>query len=381
MNKILLLLVLLIPIYSPAKDNNSIKIISGDPQVLFQSGKSMSITFDYSGLHIEGYPAMEYLKIKGEDYLRDFPRDNIEAEEWFVGRWNHEKDKYVLIKNESPVDLKMRIHITEMDLGSAGAAFWGISRRSGGLVISGRVYVKDMNNKNLLTILFMNYKARTADMMSVENGKIVYKKGYKNHKRNDNFRRKVGYLSFAEDLMEALENPQYADKNIVLEEEYIDNNEKCSFLFKDGIFVSSQETGLNYVIYDAHGMSQSDIKGALKLAPKSDKSLGDIETISDNVLQLNGYGKNVFESEDDHGKNENDISFSMTIQLKDEKIRYNKPVINKIVRKNSLGEEESLNVEGLLKDMIPNSESSKIEKYFKDLINKLNNSIDKFTDW
>ena len=377
MKKSLLLLVLLIPMYSIAKENK-IKIISGDPQVLFQSGKSMSLKIDYSGLKIEGIPAMDYLKNKGEDHLRDFPRDNKEAEEWFIGRWNHEKEKFVSIKDTLPVDLKMRIHITEMDPGSGGAAFWV---GSGGITISGRIYVKDSSNKDLLNIIFTDYKAKPTDWMSVENGKLVHKGGRKNHKLNDNFRRKVGYLHFAEELMEALENPQYADKDLIMEKEYVDNNENCYFLFKNGIFVSSQNAEMDYVIYDAHGMSPSDIKGALKLAPMSDKSLGDIEIISDNVLQLNGYMKNVFDSEDDQGKYENDLSFSMTIQIKDEKVRYNKPVINKIVRNNSIEEKEILNIEGSLKDMIPDSDFSKIENYFKDLINKLNNSVDKFTDW
>jgi hypothetical protein len=78
-----------------------------------------------------------------------------------------------------------------------------------------------------------------------------------------------------------------------------------------------------------------------------------------------------------------DFSFSIIIQIKDGKVRYNLPVINQIYMQNVpvLGTAK-LNMALPLSSLVKtDSNRASVARYFNNLINTLNNSIRTAEDW
>ena len=169
----------------------------------------------------------------------------------------------------------------------------------------------------------------------------------------------------------------------------IENNSKCSFSFYSGNFVSQQGNG-DFVTYEIPEMTASELKSSvyttLTSIFKSPKDA--ITSITDNMIQLEGYSPNLFKEYlgDDYGTVSNHIIFSLVIQFKDGKVRYNAPSIKNIHMKVDNSDIESIpNVNGInLRSYFTTDVDGKlesIEMYFNNLISLINNKLKKSNDW
>lgn len=161
-----------------------------------------------------------------------------------------------------------------------------------------------------------------------------------------------------------------------------ENNTKCYFSFRSDGFVSEQGYD-DYVIYLIPEMSSSDLKGsvftALSSMYKSPKDA--ITSLSDNMVQLDGYAKDVYIGLIGGTAPSVSLLFNMVIQFKDGKIRYNKPTIKQMIL-DDYGREKVVNVTQPISILITSDVDRRmVEKYFRKLIESINAKLVKSNDW
>lgn len=167
-----------------------ISVISGNVNVLATKGKTAIDVFDYSKTYIEGKPAMEYLKAHANgEYLRDWPKDNIETEKYFFNKWNAEMSgKGVSLVRAEKADYQIIIHVDSLDLGNTAAAMWSLTT-GGGCIINGTIDVVDSSNGEVVCKLKVdNLKGNSSKFFDVKTG--------------DNRRRGLAYEKMAKQVIE-----------------------------------------------------------------------------------------------------------------------------------------------------------------------------------
>lgn len=110
------------------------------------------------------------------------------------------------------------------------------------------------------------------------------------------------------------------------------NNLLCYLNFTDAGLVSAQDINKDYLIYEVPEMSASDLKAStLTTISSMYSSPKDIVTsLSDNMIQLEGYIASAYLSMTSKDLYPVDVSFTWTMQFKDGKIRINIPRIKQI---------------------------------------------------
>lgn len=161
-------------------------------------------------------------------------------------------------------------------------------------------------------------------------------------------------------------------------------NMKCNFNFTTASFVSNQNPINDFVIYEVPNMQASVLKAAvyttLSTLYKSPKDV--ITSISDNMIQLEGYAKGVYRTTEGTTSYGKDLLFDLVIQFKDGKIRYNIPTIKMIYSEWPLSGMARLNMELPLSKLIDDRPSRLlVEKYFNELISMINSNIVQSNNW
>ena len=163
-------------------------------------------------------------------------------------------------------------------------------------------------------------------------------------------------------------------------------NPYCRFGFDDRGLYSKQDENNDYVIYIIPGMSASELKTAaytvLSSMFKSPKDV--ITSLSDNMIQLEGYASNLFTTELPvlYTEVSNDIQFSLIIHFKDGKVRYNTPSIKAHYMAVSSRNQNRVNInEPLSVHFKEPKERKSIENYFNNLIKSINSKLKKSNDW
>lgn len=161
------------------------------------------------------------------------------------------------------------------------------------------------------------------------------------------------------------------------------NNAKCWFSFRTGEFVS-QQSQEDFVVYEIPEMSASELKAStytvLSSMYKSPKDV--ITTLSDNMIQLEGYATRVYGKYAGDTFYNRDIQFNLVIQFKDGKIRYNTPTIKQIYTEWPLSGMAKLDMSKPLSILIDEASSrQKVEDYFRKLIYSINTQLKKSNDW
>lgn len=167
-------------------------------------------------------------------------------------------------------------------------------------------------------------------------------------------------------------------------------NSNCKFNFSSGVFVSGQNND-DYVVYEIPEMTASELKSAvyttLTSMFKSPKDA--ITNLNDNMIQLEGYSPCVYKEALNYNNHtiSNHIIFSIVIQFKDGKVRYNAPSLKYIHMKvdNSSNTQTTANVKGVnMKKYLGDGSEDKlkqIEDYFNNLIYSINSKLKKSNDW
>lgn len=131
------------------------EVKSGSLKELKNAEVRVLVTWDYSKMLIEDKSVAEFLKEKGEDWQKDYPREVAASEATFDVFFNKKNKKYALITDdEEAAQYEMIIHIDEFHYGSTAAAvvFGSFSR---GAHIKGHVEVVKLSDKSTIaTITF-----------------------------------------------------------------------------------------------------------------------------------------------------------------------------------------------------------------------------------
>lgn len=169
------------------------------------------------------------------------------------------------------------------------------------------------------------------------------------------------------------------------------NNAKCRFSFDMGEFVSNQGYD-NYVIYEIPKMTTSELKtsviSAIGTIYSSPKDV--INSVDDNLIQLTGITKGFERTSKIIGESyKTQFIFNLVIQFKDEKVRYNAPVIKYIVSENvntgkrHINDFSGVNVRDYLleDDYLADTHLKQIEYDINNLISSINSHLIKSNDW
>lgn len=130
---------------------DEITLRSGNPKVLYQA-VSAALEIDYSSTMVKKETLDEYLKGRGEDFVRDWPEDIKKAQSYFVTRFNKKNKKGMqLVEADESVAYKMVIHISYLDMGNGGSAFnpWA-SAKAGGVIMNGVVDIIDLKKNKIV---------------------------------------------------------------------------------------------------------------------------------------------------------------------------------------------------------------------------------------
>ena len=128
---------------------------SGDPGILLKEvGISYEIDWDHA--RVTNYDNLlfpAYLKKRGDDFVKDWPKDRKQAEKYFTVRFNRKSD-YLQIKDSGSGLYKMVLRIKTIDVGNGGSAFnpWA-SAKAGGCIIDGTIEFYDSSTGQLLCVL------------------------------------------------------------------------------------------------------------------------------------------------------------------------------------------------------------------------------------
>ena len=109
-------------------------------------------------------------------------------------------------------------------------------------------------------------------------------------------------------------------------------NKHCKLKFTDAGLVSEQNQTKDYLVYKVPGLSASELKSStLNTISSMYSSPKDVvTTLSDNMIQLEGYISRAYYSKTGDSLCPVDFSFTWTMQFKDGKIRINIPKIKQI---------------------------------------------------
>ena len=165
-------------------------------------------------------------------------------------------------------------------------------------------------------------------------------------------------------------------------------NSLCEFGFDERGIFSKQNINNDFVIYEIPDMSASELKAATISAISTlFKSPKDVVTnLGDNIIQLERYASRVFTTITEGRKKDvyyNDMSYSLIIQFKDGKIRYNIPSIKQIwlTEVPMLGTVK-LDMSKPITTLVKGSyDRDQVAKEFNVMIKTINEKVMKANDW
>lgn len=156
------------------------------------------------------------------------------------------------------------------------------------------------------------------------------------------------------------------------------NNSNCRFGFGTGEFISLQSSNNGFVVYEIPNMSASELKASvfttLSSMYKSPKDV--ITSLSENMIQLEGYAEGIYGTDVAGDYYRNDIAFALIIQFKDGKVRYNSPNIKMIYQDWPLPGMAELDMNKPISVLIEDSSSrEKVANYFNTLVSTKNGRV------
>lgn len=179
-------------------DDDEFKVVEGSfVDVVRQPGKTATVEFDYLNATIadkeqSGRTLKKWLQDEDPEVFGKWDEHMADAKKFFTKRWNEEKKQNLQIVDDGTADYRILVKATKFSTGNAGAAYWSISKRDGGIIISGELVIKDASGKTVCKVDLIDYRgasSRTFDL------------------KMPNFTRRMQmfHKSFAKDLLEDIE--------------------------------------------------------------------------------------------------------------------------------------------------------------------------------
>lgn len=179
-------------------DDDEFKVVEGSfVDVVRQPGKTATVEFDYLNATIvdkeqSGRTLKKWLQDEDPEIFGKWDKHMADAKKFFTKRWNEEKKQNLQIVDNGQADYRILVKATKFSTGNAGAAYWSMSKRDGGIIISGELVIKDASGKTVCKVDLIDYRgasSRTFDL------------------KMPNFTRRMQmfHKSFAKDLLEDIE--------------------------------------------------------------------------------------------------------------------------------------------------------------------------------
>ena len=132
---------------------NTVSVASGKSAALRESSKAL-LEVDYSATTIDGQPLDEYLQKRGEDYVKNWPKDTEYAAKYFTDRFNKKNKGLKIVSDESDASCKIVIHVQKLDMGNSGSMFIPYaSAKAGGVIMVGTVDIVDIKSNEVVCTL------------------------------------------------------------------------------------------------------------------------------------------------------------------------------------------------------------------------------------
>ena len=135
---------------------NPVSVKSGDISVLKKLSKAQFVV-DYSNTKVGDQTLEEYLKGRGEDWVRDWPRDKETAASYFKTRFNKKSKGMKIVTDVSNITHKIVIHVNVLDVGNAFGTFLPMAgAKAGGVIMTGTIDVIDLEKGEVECVLFVD---------------------------------------------------------------------------------------------------------------------------------------------------------------------------------------------------------------------------------
>ncbi|MBR6054091.1 MAG: hypothetical protein IKP46_01975 [Bacteroidales bacterium] len=130
----------------------------GDISVLKDKANTIFVQFDYTQATVSGINFFEWQKARGEEWVRDWPREEAEIRDYFTRYFNKKNKKgAALVSDPAIATHKMIITPSMIDMGNTGGAFVpGFNPKSGGAVLWGTIEVLDNRTGQTVLVLKMD---------------------------------------------------------------------------------------------------------------------------------------------------------------------------------------------------------------------------------
>lgn len=163
-----------------AKDGDQLKLEAGSAKVIWTSA-SAYLDLDFSDAKVEGKTWDEWLKSKGDDFVRDWPSDKEKVANYFMYRFNKKTKKKggLRLQVTNPDDTyRLVIHPTDIDMGSIGggvvaSAFLGaFAKKAGGAVLKSG-YIDVVNQADGKVVCRLSFKDVKGDSGISVNAQLI----------------------------------------------------------------------------------------------------------------------------------------------------------------------------------------------------------------
>ena len=154
-------------------DDDEFKVVEGSfVDVVRQPGKTATVEFDYLNATIadkeqSGRTLKKWLQDEDPEVFGKWDKHMADAKKFFTKRWNEEKKQNLQIVDDGKADYRILVKATKFSTGNAGAAYWSMSKRDGGIIISGELVIKDAGGKTVCKVDLIDYRGastRTFDL-------------------------------------------------------------------------------------------------------------------------------------------------------------------------------------------------------------------------
>ena len=136
-----------------------VTVKSGSVSALKTPSKSL-LEIDYSATKVGKQSLEEYLQGRGEDFVKDWPRESETAVSYFRERFNKKSKGTKITTDETAASYKIVIHVKYLDMGNAGSFFVtmaiGGSQKAGGVIMSGSIDIIDLKTNNVVCVLYVD---------------------------------------------------------------------------------------------------------------------------------------------------------------------------------------------------------------------------------
>jgi hypothetical protein len=151
-------------------------IVSGDPSVFKQKGKTANVVLDYKDAKradlskkvLEDVNIMDFLKENDPKVYNNWDKHMEECLEWFCDRWNNEKKTFVKVLEEGKGDYVIKIHADYLDFGNVAAAMWSFNKHSGGVMVRGTFSIEDQEGNTLCVVKLNDFRGQSDRTISMK---------------------------------------------------------------------------------------------------------------------------------------------------------------------------------------------------------------------